>query len=511
MEKVLLLILDGFGINRSEYGNAIAAANKPNYDKFISENSNSELIASGKEVGLSEGDMGNSEVGHLNIGAGRIVYQLNTMILKEIREGTFFKNEKLLEAVEHAKKNKSDLHLLGVLSNGNVHSNINHIWALLKLCKKEGLKQVYFHAFMDGRDTLPHSGIELMEQFLTKTKKIGIGKVATISGRYYAMDRDFRWNRIEKAYDVIVNGKGEKITDPLKAIKKSYDSDITDEFIIPKIMIENGKPVATLKDNDAVISFNFRGDRMRQLTRSLKVPEFNKFPVRSFRNLKYVCFNEYDIKFTPYVEVAFKRPQLINILGEVIAAEGLKQLRLAETEKYAHVTFFFNGGVEIPFKNEERILVDSPRIPTYDMQPEMSAYEIKSDLLYVLNSKRYDLIVVNFANCDMVGHTGVFDATVKAVEAVDSCLAEVLPTAKQQGYNIILIADHGNAEKMLNENGKKLTSHSTNPVPCIISLENQKKSELHNGVLADVAPTILHIMGIDKPKEMKGNCLICRK
>ncbi len=511
MEKVLLLILDGFGINHSEYGNAIAAAKKPNYDKFFNENSNSELIASGKEVGLLEGDMGNSEVGHLNIGAGRTVYQLNTMILKEIQDGSFFKNEKLLETIEHAKKNKSDLHLLGLLSTGNVHSNINNIWAILKLCKEEGLKQVYFHAFMDGRDTLPNSGIDLMEQFLTKTKEIGIGKVATISGRYYAMDRDFRWNRIEKAYDVIVNSKGEKTTDPIKAIQKSYDSDITDEFIIPQVVIENGKPVATLKDNDAVISFNFRGDRMRQLTRSLKVPEFNKFPVKSFKNLKYVCFNEYDIKFTPYVEVAFKRPQLINILGEVIAAKGLRQLRLAETEKYAHVTFFFNGGVEAHFKNEERILVDSLRIPTYDLKPEMSANEIKSDLLYVLNSKRYDLIVTNFANCDMVGHTGVFDATVKAVEAVDKCLGEVLPTAQQQGYNIILIADHGNAERMLDEDGKILTSHSTNPVPCVISLASGKKPDINNGVLGDVAPTILHIMGVEKPVEMKGNCLICRK
>ncbi len=511
MEKVLLLILDGFGINRSEYGNAIAAANKPNYDKFISENPNSELIASGKAVGLLKGDMGNSEVGHLNIGAGRIVYQLNTMILKEIQEGSFFTNEKLLEAIEHAKKNKSNLHLLGLLSNGNVHSNINHIWALLKLCKKESLKQVYFHAFMDGRDTLPHSGIDLMEQFLTKSKEIEIGKVATISGRYYAMDRDFRWKRIEKAYDVIVNGKGEKTADPLKAIQKSYNSDITDEFIIPKVLIENGKPVATLKDNDAVISFNFRGDRMRQLTRSLKVPDFNKFPTRSFKNLKFVCFNEYDIKFTPYVEVAFKRPQLKKVMGEVIAAKGLKQLRLAETEKYAHVTFFFNGGVEAHFKNEERMLVDSPRVPTYDMQPEMSAHEIRDHLLNALNSKRYDLIVVNFANCDMVGHTGVFDATVKAVETVDSCLGKVLPAAKQNSYNIILIADHGNAEKMLNENGKILTSHSTNPVPCVVYLASGKKPDLQNGILADVAPTILHIMGIEKPVEMKGNCLICGK
>jgi len=358
MNKVLLLILDGYGINEQVYGNAIAEANTPNLDIFRSQNPEGRLTASGLDVGLLDGDMGNSEVGHLNIGAGRVVYQMNSLIMKKIENNTFFDNKELLDAVDHAKVNGSKLHLFGLLSNGNVHSNINHVWALLELAKMEGLEQVYFHAFMDGRDTLPNSGIGFIKKFQKKAKKIGIGKIASISGRYYAMDRDNRWDRIEKAYNTIVHGVGEEFTDPIEAMQSSYDDKITDEFIIPKVITENGKPISIVRDNDSVIAFNFRADRMRQITRAFKISEFDEFKIERFKKLKFVCFNEYDINFNEYVSVAFKLPKLENILGEIVASNDLKQLRLAETEKYAHVTFFFNGGVEKPFENEDRILMN---------------------------------------------------------------------------------------------------------------------------------------------------------
>ncbi len=507
MNKVLLLILDGYGINEQVYGNAIAAANTPNLDIFRSLNPEGQLTASGLDVGLLEGDMGNSEVGHLNIGAGRVIYQMNSLIMKKIENNTFFENKELLDAVDHAKGNGSKLHLFGLLSNGNVHSNINHIWALLELAKIEGLEQVYFHAFMDGRDTLPNSGIGFIKKFQKKAKEIGIGKIATISGRYYAMDRDNRWDRIEKAYNTIVHGVGEEFTDPIAAIQSSYKKNITDEFIIPKIITENSEPIAKVTDNDSVITFNFRADRMREITRAFKVPDFKEFKTESFKKLKFVSFNEYDINFNRYVSVAFKLPKLPKILGEVVSANGLKQLRLAETEKYAHVTFFFNGGVEEPFENEDRILVKSPRIATYDLQPEMSAYEVKDKLILALKENEYSLIITNFANCDMVGHTGIFDAAVKAVEAVDKCIGEIIPVAKENNYNILLTADHGNADKMLDENDNIFTAHSLNKVPLVISLL-EKKSTVSDGKLADIAPTILKIMGIPQPEEMTGKCLI---
>ncbi len=507
MNKVLLLILDGYGLNEQEYGNAIAAANTPNLDNFRSQNPEGKLTASGLDVGLLDGDMGNSEVGHLNIGAGRVVYQMNSLIMKKIEEKTFYKNNELLDAIAHAKVNKGNLHMCGLLSNGNVHSNINHIWALLKLAKMEGLEQVYFHAFMDGRDTLPNSGIGFIEEFHKKTKEIGIGKIATISGRYYAMDRDNRWDRIEKAYKAIVHGVGEEFSDPIVAMKSSYDNDITDEFIVPKVLTEHSEPIAKMTDNDSVIAFNFRADRMRQITRAFKVPGFNEFKTINFEKLKFVSFNEYDINFNKFVSVAFKLPKLPKILGEVVSANGLKQLRLAETEKYAHVTFFFNGGVEKPFESETRILVNSPRVATYDLQPEMSAYEVKDKLISALEDGKHSLIVTNFANCDMVGHTGVFDAAVNAVEAVDKCIGVIIPVAKQNNYSILLTADHGNADKMLDENGNVFTAHSLNKVPIVISLlENNNK--ISDGKLADIAPTILKIMGIHQPKEMTGKCLI---
>jgi len=507
-KKVLLLILDGYGISDKKEGNAVAAANKPHLNKFTSENPHATLLTSGLNVGLPAGIMGNSEVGHLNIGAGRVVYQLNTLIDKKIETGEFFKNKALLHAIEHAKINNGKLHLFGLLSDGNVHSNKVHLWALLKLCKRQNLKQVYYHAFMDGRDTLPHSGIDFIREFLEKTKEIGIGKITTISGRYYAMDRDNRWDRIEKAYKAIVFGKGEFFSDPIEAMQKSYEQNITDEFIIPKVILENGKPAAKVEENDSIIFFNFRADRAREITRAFIYRDFDKFPTKKFFNLKYVGFSEYDIEFNSIVEVAFRLEPLKNILGEVVSNHHLKQLRLAETEKYAHVTFFFNGGVEKPFLNEDRILVPSPHIATYDLKPEMSAFEVKDKLVEALNSQKYHFIVTNFANCDMVGHTGIFEAAVRAVEAVDKCIGEVIPAAAKNNYNIVMIADHGNAEKMLDENGNIFTAHSTNPVPIVISLSDRNNFKVKDGALCDVAPTILKIMEIPQPPEMTGKSLI---
>jgi 2,3-bisphosphoglycerate-independent phosphoglycerate mutase len=508
MNKALLLILDGFGNSDSDYGNAVKVAKTPNIDKFFAENPRSKLSASGLNVGLLKDDMGNSEVGHLNIGAGRIVFQLNSLIKKKIEDGSFFQNETLLSAIDHAKRHKSKLHLFGLLSDGNVHTNIDHLFALLQLCKQEGVEQVYYHAFMDGRDTLPNSGIEFMKKFQTKTREIGIGKVATVIGRYYAMDRDNRWERIEKAYQAIVNGKGLEYSDPINAIQSSYDNEITDEFILPSVMMKKGNPVAKVEENDAVIAFNFRADRMRQITRVLKIPGFEEFTRTNFINLKYVSLSEYDINFNNYIDVAFRLEPLQNILGKVIEEHGLNQLRLAETEKYAHVTFFFNGGVEQPFDGEDRIMVYSPKVATYDLQPEMSAFEVKDKLVDAINTEKYDLIITNFANCDMVGHTGVFEAAVKAVEAVDTCLEEILPTAKAKGYNILVTADHGNAEKMLDEEGRVFTAHSKNTVPFVVSLSNGEEHTLNDGILADIAPTILKIMRIPQPHEMMGISLL---
>ncbi|MBT4575597.1 MAG: 2,3-bisphosphoglycerate-independent phosphoglycerate mutase [Candidatus Cloacimonetes bacterium] len=507
MNKALLLILDGYGINSKKYGNAIAAANTPNLDKFHTQNPVGKLTASGLDVGLLDGDMGNSEVGHLNIGAGRVVYQMNSLIMKKIDDKSFFENKEIIDAIDHVKIHKSNLHIMGLLSNGNVHSNINHIWALLKFAKVNGLEQVYFHAFMDGRDTLPNSGFGFIKEFQQKSKEIGIGKIATISGRYYAMDRDTRWDRVEKAYKAFVQSEGENFTDPIKAIESSYNDNISDEFIIPKVIVTNGKAVAKINDNDSVVAFNFRADRMRQITRALKITEFDEFPTEDLNNLKFVCFNEYDVKFNEFVSVAFKLPKLNNILGEIISKNGLKQLRLAETEKYAHVTFFFNGGVEEPFMNEDRILVKSPNVATYDLKPEMSAFEVKDKLISAINSNEYSLIITNFANCDMVGHTGFFDAAIKAVETVDKCIGEIIPIGKKNNYNILLTADHGNADKMLDSNGNVFTAHSLNKVPLVISLTGNNLA-VDGGKLADIAPTVLKIMGIPKPPEMTGKCLI---
>jgi 2,3-bisphosphoglycerate-independent phosphoglycerate mutase len=505
--KVLLLILDGYGLSDLKAGNAIAAAETPNLDKFTAENNLSRLITSGAAVGLPMGVMGNSEVGHLNIGAGRIVYQMNSMIDKQIAEGDFFQNEALLKIIEHQRKYKGDIHLFGLLSDGNVHSFNQHLWALLQFFKENGAEQVFLHAFMDGRDTLPHSGKGFIEEFLEKSAEIGIGKIATISGRYYAMDRDKRWDRIEKAYEAIARGKGEQAQDPLATMDSSYEQKITDEFIIPKVIEENDEPVARVKDNDSILFFNFRADRAREITEAFILPDFSHFPVEKYSNLKFTTFSDYDVNFAPYVDVCFRLTELQNILGEIISKEGKKQLRLAETEKYAHVTFFFNGGNEEPFEGEDRILVPSPKVATYDLQPEMSAYEVKDKLINAMAAGKYDLIITNFANCDMVGHTGIFAAAVKAVETVDECVGEIVKAAAENKFNLILTADHGNAEKMIDEKGNLFTAHTTNPVPVVISLINHEKVNLKEGILADLAPTILKIMKIAQPEEMTGKAL----
>jgi 2,3-bisphosphoglycerate-independent phosphoglycerate mutase len=506
--KVLLLILDGFGINPSAEGNAVAAAHTPFLDAYMANTPAAQLTPSGLAVGLPDGTMGNSEVGHLNIGAGRIVYQLNTLIDTAIANGSFFTNPQLLNAINHAKATGGALHLMGLLSDGNVHSHNTHLWALLQLCRDAGLHKVYLHALMDGRDTLPHSGKGFMAEFMAKAAAIGVGEVATISGRYYAMDRDNRWERVEKAYRAMVDGIGEVATDPLEAIQQSYDAGVTDEFILPVVMQKDGTPVARISADDAMIFFNFRGDRARQITRALVAPEFSAFTRTDLTGMPYVTFNEYDVQFNAFADVAFRLPELTHILGEEASAAGLHQLRLAETEKYAHVTFFFNGGVEEPFVNEDRILIPSPKVATYDLQPQMSAPLVCDTLVEKLQQGTYEMIITNFANCDMVGHTGVFDAAVQAVETVDTCMSRVIPAAQAAGYHILLTADHGNAEKMLDEDGNVFTAHSTNPVPIVIDLRTKSNYAVKNGILADIAPTMLHLLGIAIPPDMTGSILI---
>ncbi len=507
-EKVLLLILDGFGLSDPGIGNAIENASTPNYDTYKKDFAGCNLESSGLSVGLPEDTMGNSEVGHLNIGAGRIVFQMNTFIDSEIAKGSFYENPSLKKAIAHVRIHSSKLHLFGLMSDGNVHSYHKHLWALLEFCRQQELKEVYFHAFMDGRDTSPKGGYGYLEKFLKVAKKIGIGRIATISGRYYAMDRDQRWERIRKAYEAIIKGKGEIYRDPLEAIKDSYDQGITDEFILPKVITDAEHEPVTIKDGDCIIFFNFRADRARQITRAFIKKDFNKFPVKKFKDLKFICFAEYDSDFKDEVEICFRLPKMVNILGEVISKNNLKQLRLAETEKYAHVTFFFNGGREDPFPGEDRLLVPSPKVATYDLQPEMSAFLVRDLLIENLKMNKYDLIITNFANCDMIGHTGVYTATLKAVEVIDQCLGNIVPVAIENGYSIIITADHGNAEKMLDEKGNPFTAHTKNKVPFLLHLNDQGKPLLKNGILADIAPTILKMMSINKPIEMTGNSLL---
>ena len=501
-KPLALIIMDGFGINKDTYGNAVAAAKTPNIDKFYSEYPNTTIGASGMDVGLPNGQMGNSEVGHTNMGAGRIVYQELTRITKSIDDGDYLNNEALCGAVENCKKNGSALHLMGLLSNGGVHSHNTHLYGLLKLAKKAGLENVYVHCFMDGRDVPPTSGKSFVEELVAEMEKIGVGKIATISGRYYAMDRDNRWERVIKAYSAMVYGEGVICSDPIKAMDDSYTNDVTDEFVVPVVVNAEG----TIKENDSVIFFNFRPDRAREITRSFVDPEFNGFDRRNgCFPLYYVCFTQYDAAM-PNVNIAFKPQSLKNTLGEYISSLGMTQLRIAETEKYAHVTFFFNGGVEKQYEGEDRILVNSPKVATYDLQPEMSAYEVTDKVIEAINSEKYDVIILNYANCDMVGHTGVFDAAVQAVEAVDECVGKTVDAVLAHGGTALITADHGNADKMYEPDGSPFTAHTTNVVPLIIAGQQGQLRE--GGVLADLAPTMLKILGVPQPEEMTGTSIL---
>ncbi len=500
-KPLLLMILDGFGIAPKE-GNAIAAANKPNLDRLFASNPITQIGASGLDVGLPDGQMGNSEVGHTNIGAGRIVYQELTRITKAIEDGPFFENEAFLSAVENAKKNGSALHLIGLLSDGGVHSHITHLYGLLELAKRHGLTKVYVHALLDGRDVPPASGKDFVAACAEKMKEIGVGEIATVMGRYYAMDRDNRWERVEKAYSAMVYREGVQAADPVQAVADSYANDVTDEFVVP-VVCEKGAPIQA---NDSVIFYNFRPDRAREITRTFVDPDFSGFERKNgFFPLTYVCMTQYDATM-PNVQVAFKPESLENTFGEYISQKGLKQLRIAETEKYAHVTFFFNGGVEKQYDGEDRILVKSPKVATYDLQPEMSAYEVTDKLVAAIESGKYDVIILNFANCDMVGHTGVFEAAVKAVEAVDTCVGRVTDAVAAQGGVTLITADHGNADRMVDDDGSPFTAHTTNPVPfCVVGYDCKLRE---GGRLADIAPTMLQILGLPQPAEMTGKSLI---
>ncbi|MFA5073684.1 MAG: 2,3-bisphosphoglycerate-independent phosphoglycerate mutase [Nitrospirota bacterium] len=508
-KRVLLIVLDGWGIHTNAKGNAIASARTPVYSRLLNENSHTQLNASGEAVGLPDGQMGNSEVGHLNLGAGRIVYQDSTRISKAIREGDFFKNPVLLDALESVQQSGGCLHLLGLVSDGGVHSRMDHLFAMIDLAKKQKIKKLCFHAFLDGRDTPPSSALTYVAQIEDHLKKTGIGCIATVSGRFYAMDRDKRWERVQKAYEALVLGEGLKSYAALEAIQQSYEARKTDEFMLPAVIFdrETDKPCGRIQDGDAVIFCNFRADRAREITRVLTDPSFKEFKRRAVPKLaSFVCLTTYDETFN--LPVAFAPVRLTNILGEILSRQGIKQLRIAETEKYAHVTFFFNGGEEPPFPFEERILVPSPReVATYDKKPEMSAREVTDHLMNRILSKQYGFILVNYANPDMVGHTGIIEASIKAVEVIDECLGRVLKAANDIGMQVIITADHGNVEMLIETTtGQPHTAHTTDPVPCII-IPN-KRPLRNNGILADVAPTVLELLDIQKPVEMTGTSLI---
>ena len=501
---VALLIMDGFGINPSDYGNAIHAANTPNLDRYFASYPNTIIGASGLDVGLPDGQMGNSEVGHTNMGAGRIVYQQLVKITKSIEDGDFFQNPALTAAMENARDKGTALHLMGLLSPGGVHSHMTHLYGLLEMAKRFGLEKVFVHAFLDGRDVPPSSAAEYMEEAAAKLAEIGVGKVGVISGRFYAMDRDNAWDRVEKAYDALVLGEGIQEDDPVQAIRNSYANGVTDEFMIPAVVAKDAK----IAENDSVIFFNFRPDRARQLTRAFVDPEFKGFArKKGYFPVHFVCMAQYDATM-PNVSVAFPPEELTMTLGEVLSKSGRTQLRIAETQKYAHVTFFFNGGEEKQFEGEERILIKSPDVETFDMKPEMSAYEVTEAVLKEIAADKFDAIILNYANCDMVGHTGVFDAAVQAVEAVDDCIGQVTEAILAKGGKVIITADHGNADKMMEDDGSPFTAHTTNPVPAIVLGDSSVKALRAGGVLADLAPTMLQLMGIPQPKEMNGRTLI---
>ncbi|MCG0275737.1 MAG: 2,3-bisphosphoglycerate-independent phosphoglycerate mutase [Thermosediminibacteraceae bacterium] len=510
-KPLLLMVLDGWGINEKTEGNAILNARIPNFDRLLRHFPNTILESSGLAVGLPEGQMGNSEVGHLNLGAGRIVYQEFTRINEDIKSGKFFENEKLVNAIRGAKEGCKALHLMGLLSDGGVHSHIDHLIALLELCRKENMKKVYIHAFLDGRDVPPDNAAIYIERLEQEISRLGLGKIATIAGRYYAMDRDRRWDRTEKAYNAIVLGEGLKAESALKALEEAYKRGETDEFVVPTVITgPNGKPTATVEEGDSIIFFNFRPDRARQLTYAFCDEEFQGFPrKKGFFHVHFVCMTQYDAK-VKNAQVAYEPLSMKNIFAEVISEKGLRQLRIAETEKYAHVTFFFNGGIEKPFPGEDRILIPSPKVPTYDMKPEMSAYEVTDEVIKKINEDVYDVIIMNYANPDMVGHTGVYEAAIKAVEAVDYCIGRVVEAVMKKNGTAIITADHGNAEQMIDyETGEVQTAHTSDPVPFI--LVSDRNYRLRPGILADVAPTMLELLGIEKPEEMTGRSLIIEK
>lgn len=505
---ILLCILDGWGINNDTDGNAYKAAYTPSLDKIFAHYPHTQLSTSGPAAGLPEGQMGNSEVGHLNMGAGRIVNQSIQQINVAIADGSFFKNKALLKAIRNAKEKQTSLHLFGLLSDGGVHTTNKHLYALLQLAKQENLKKVFIHCFMDGRDTAPTSGITFMQELLDEIKRCDTGEIATVCGRYYAMDRDNRWDRVEKAYQALVNGVGEYAESPLLTLEQSYAKNLTDEFIMPTVITKNDTPIAKISDNDSVIFFNFRPDRAREITYSLINESFSGFVRQPLHNLTYICMTEYDKKID--AEVAFKPETLTNVLAEVLANHNKTQLHIAETEKYAHVTFFFNGGREAQYPGEERILIPSPQIPTYDSQPEMSAYEVTEKVIHNINEKKFDVIILNFANPDMVGHTGNMAAAVKAMEAVDSCVGKIVEAALAVNSKIILTSDHGNLEYMIDKTtGEAYTAHTTNDVP-LVFISNDKGIKLADqAILADIAPTILQLMSIAPPEEMTGKSIIC--
>ena len=502
-QPLALIILDGFGCREETKGNAIAAARTPHLDHLMACCPHTRIGASGMDVGLPDGQMGNSEVGHTNIGAGRIVYQELTRITKSFDEGEALGNPALTAAMENARRPGQALHLMGLLSDGGVHSHIRHLYGLMEMARRFTVERVYLHCFMDGRDVPPTSGIEFIAALQQKIEELGLGQIATVSGRYYAMDRDNRWERVKLAYDAIVNGKGNKGPDPVAVMQKSYDAGVTDEFIVPTVVTEG----AGIKAGDSVIFFNFRPDRARELTRALVDPDFAGFErEKGFFPLTYICMTQYDATM-PNVEVAYRPESLANTLGEYLSRLGKTQLRIAETEKYAHVTFFFNGGVEAPYEGEDRVLIPSPKVATYDLQPEMSAYAVTDEAVRRIESGRYDVIILNYANCDMVGHTGVFEAAVKAVEAVDTCLGRLLAALEKAGGRAFLTADHGNADQMADENGAPFTAHTTNPVP-FVAIGFGDVTLRSGGRLADIAPTMLQAMGLPQPEEMTGRSLL---
>lgn len=505
------MILDGYGLNEKVEANAVAEGKTPVMDKLMAECPFVKGYASGMAVGLPDGQMGNSEVGHLNMGAGRIVYQELTRITKEIQDGDFFKNEALLHAVRNAKENGSALHMFGLLSDGGVHSHNTHLYALLELAKREGLEKVYVHCFLDGRDTPPTSGKGYVQQLADEMKKIGVGEIATVMGRYYAMDRDNRWDRVELAYNAMVKGVGQKAACGVCAVAQSYEDGKNDEFVIPTVVEKDGKPVATIQDKDSIIFFNFRPDRAREISRAFCSDDFEGFARDKKLDLTYVCFTEYD-ETIPNKEVAFHKVSITNTFGEFLAANGKTQARIAETEKYAHVTFFFNGGVEEPNEGEERILVKSPKVSTYDLKPEMSAYEVCDKLTEAIRSDKYDVIIINFANPDMVGHTGIESAAIKAVEAVDECVGKAVEAIREVGGQMFICADHGNAEQLVDYNtGAPFTAHTTNPVPFILVNYDSDYTLREGGCLADIAPTLIEMMGMEQPAEMTGKSLLIKK